>query len=205
MEVFINSQKIDVTLENEKTVGDVLKAFESEFEANNATTTGITVNGTEVVPDNFEECLGTPISDGTRIEISMIMLSDVKSEFKREFFSCSALAEKIKDISVNFQSGKDKEANALIAEVASLIDEFCRTARLAAYFPDEFSNFIADGIATDDGNKTVGDFFQDFMPILSDFEQAVESGDTVLIGDLAEYEISPRLSAIAKTLNTLGN
>ena len=63
----------------------------------------------------------------------------------------------------------------------------------------------ADGIETDDGNKTVGDFFQDFMPILSDFEQAVESGDTVLIGDLAEYEISPRLSAIAKTLNTLGN
>ena len=53
-----------------------------------------------------------------------------------------------------------------------------------------------------DGKK-INEFFQEFSQILNDFEQAIASKDTVLMGDLAEYEISPRLLAIAKTIEEL--
>ncbi len=45
------------------------------------------------------------------------------------------------------------------------------------------------------------EFFADFSPILIDFEQALQNNDTVLIGDLSEYEICPRLKAISEALN----
>ena len=42
---YINGDKIEVQLENEKTVGDVLHSFELTCEENNAAVIGITVDG----------------------------------------------------------------------------------------------------------------------------------------------------------------
>ena len=39
--------------------------------------------------------------------------------------------------------------------------------------------------------------------ITSEMEEALKNNDTVMIGDLAEYEFPPRLNAIAKTLQEL--
>ena len=47
------------------------------------------------------------------------------------------------------------------------------------------------------------DFFADFQPILKDFEDALKNNDTVTVGDLAEYEICPRLISIAETLEKM--
>ena len=41
------------------------------------------------------------------------------------------------------------------------------------------------------------------MPIFNDLNGAMENGDTVLLGDLAEYEISPRLKALADAVREL--
>ena len=49
--------------------------------------------------------------------------------------------------------------------------------------------------------KDLSDFFEDFYGILKDFEQALSEKDTVTVGDLAEYEISPRLQQIIDSLN----
>ena len=38
MEFYVNGTKIDVELENEKTIGDVLRGFEEECAKSNATT-----------------------------------------------------------------------------------------------------------------------------------------------------------------------
>ena len=103
------------------------------------------------------------------------------------------MAEKMKFLAGYFQSGNDKEANATITELADLIDDICHCASLSALFPDRFGNTRVKG-------KTFSEFFEDFMEVLKDFENAIESKDTVLMGDLGEYEISPRLEQLAKTL-----
>ena len=55
MQLKINGQPVDVTLENEKTVGDVLKSFESEAARNDATTVAIWLNGREISADKFDD------------------------------------------------------------------------------------------------------------------------------------------------------
>ena len=44
IQFYINGQSVDVQLEDEQTIGDVLKSFEKTCEENNAAVIGITVD-----------------------------------------------------------------------------------------------------------------------------------------------------------------
>lgn len=196
MEFYVNGEKIDIQLENEKTVGDVLKSFEEEFAKNNATTVNIILNGKNVDADHFDDECKKPLEDNTKLELSVISLSDIQNSFKAEAEECSDLAKKMLEIPEKLQAGKDKEASKMITLLTDFIENFCHTASLSALFPENYKDIKID-------EKNLKDFFADFTQILSDFEQAISSKDTVLIGDLAEYEISPRLVAIADSIKDL--
>ena len=102
----------------------------------------------------------------------------------------------MEQIPVSLQAGKNKEVSESIKRVADSIDNFCHIAALASLFPQDFGAVKIDG-------KQFSEFFEDFSPILADFEQALTNNDTVLIGDLSEYEICPRLKAISEALNAM--
>lgn len=193
MEFFVNSQKIDITLEGERTIGDVLNGFEKEFEANGATTAGIVLDGKKVSAEEFDGIFGEEIEKHERLELSIITLSEVRDELFAESEVGKVFAQKIKDIPVQLQSGKDREASMLIATLAEFIGKLFSTARLTDYFPDDFSELRKD--------NALGKFFEEITPVLNDLQQAMEAKDTVLIGDLAEYEISPRLEEVAERLS----
>ena len=67
---------------------------------------------------------------------------------------------------------------------------------LRPLFPEDFKNTTID-------DMPFNQFFADFQPVLSDFEQALQNNDSVLIGDLSEYEICPRLKAISTALTKM--
>lgn len=196
MEFYVNGEKIDITLENEKTVGDILKSFEEEFAKNNATTVNIILNGKNIDAAHFDEETKKPVREIEKMELSVISQDEIQNSFEEEAKECSVLAEKLLAVPEKLQAGKDKEAGEMIALLADFIAKFCRTASLSSLFPEKYKNIEIDG-------KSIKDFFEDFNQILSDFEQAISSKDTVLIGDLAEYEISPRLTAIADSIKEL--
>ncbi len=196
MEFYVNNEKLDVILENEKTVGDVLKSFEAECEKNKATTINITLNGKNIGADDFESIFDEPLKEDTKLELVIVSQDEIKSSFQNQKSECLSLSDELVNLPVQLQSGKDKESTLLIAKLADFIEKFCHTATLSALFPEVYSKLMIDG-------KNVNEFFQDFSGILNDFEQAIASKDTVLMGDLAEYEISPRLQAIAKTIEEL--
>jgi len=50
MDLFVNGAKIDVTLEDEKTIGDVLRSFEATCEENDAAVIGIRADGQSGLP-----------------------------------------------------------------------------------------------------------------------------------------------------------
>lgn len=193
MELFVNGSKLDVQLEDEKTVGDVLKAFEEECQKINTTTVAIQINGKNISADLFEEAAKEELKDDTIIELKTISQAAIEASFEEERKFCLKLADELKSVSIYLQSGKDNEANKLITSLADLIDNICHTASLSALFPDKFGNLLIDG-------KTLPDFFLDFSGILSELEKALATKDSVLTGDLAEYEISPRLEMLAKSL-----
>lgn len=196
MEFYVNNEKLDIILEDEKTVGDVLKSFEAECAKNNATTINITLNGKNIGAEEFESIFNEPITDDTKLELVIVSQTEILASFENQKAECQELSNGLLELPVKLQGGKDKEATAMISKLADFIEKFCRTATLSALFPEIYKKLTIDG-------KSVNDFFQDFSQILNDFEQAIASKDTVLMGDLAEYEISPRLLAIAKTIGEL--
>ena len=172
MELFVNGEKIDITLEDEKTVGEVLKSCEKEAEKSEATTIGIFLNGKKVLADDFDNASKTPIEENTKIELTVLSKQDVIDSLGKSKDKFSSLAKKLPEVPVALQGGKDKEANTVIAELAEAIDDFCHTAALSALFPEVYSSIVIDG-------KSVTEFFEEFAPLAADFEQSLETKDTV--------------------------
>ena len=196
MDFYVNGNKIDIQLEDEKTVGDVLRAFEEECARNNATTVSIFVDNVQVRADTFDEVTKKDLAADTKIELGIISLQEINAAFKENAKACREMAKELEQIPLQLQSGKDKDANLVIGNLADLVDNICHTASLSALFPDDYQRFIING-------KNVADFFGDLSAMLTEFEHALQAKDTVLVGDLAEYELSPRLIAFADAVEVL--
>lgn len=193
MNFYVNGNKLDITLENEKTVGDVLKGFEEEAEKNDATTVSIELNGKVIDAEKLDEAFSQELSESTDLRLQVISKNDITQNFAINAENFMKISEGLQNISVLLQSGKEKDANEIIENLANEIDRFCHTATLSALFPDTYRKIIIDG-------NDLGTFFGEFTPIFKDFKDAMEAKDTVTVADLAEYEISPRLEQIAKAI-----
>ena len=186
MQLKVNDAPVDITLEDEKTVGDFLKSFEEAIEKEDATTTGIVLDGKSISAE--------PLEESTSIELTVISKPQIIESFRGDIASLTDLSKKLGEISVLIQSGKDGEAFSIINSLANEMANFVRNARLSALFPDVYEKITVDG-------KDLNTFFEDFSVILKEFEQALSEKDTVTVGDLAEYEINPRLQQIIESLD----
>lgn len=195
MEFYINDEKIDATLEGEKTVGDVLKSFEMICHENEAEVIGISISGKQITAENFDEEAKSALKGDEVFSFNVVTKGAVYESFSKLSALFKNLSERMESIPLDLQTGRDKEANAAITSLADSIEEFCHVAALASLFED----FIDIRIE----NLPFNDFFADFSSILKDFEEALKNEDTVSVGDLAEYEICPRLISIAKTLEEI--
>lgn len=196
IEFFINDSKVDVTLEGEETVGDVLKSFEKTCEENFAAVIGIEVDGKQITADIFDEEAVKPIEENTKFNFTVVTKETIKDSFAQLSDLFEQLAIKMQNVPVDLQNGKKREVSEAIKELAENVNQFCHVAALASLFPETFTNLLIE-------DKNFKEFFDDFQPVLLDFEQALQNDDSVMIGDLAEYEICPRLNAISKTLKNI--
>ena len=196
IDFYINGQKVDVQLEDEQTIGDVLKSFEKTCEDNQAAVIGISVDGKQITADLFDSEASKPLGKDTKFEFSIVTVNDIKASFAKLSELFDQLASQMEEVPVALQSGKNKEVSTSIAKLADSIDQFCHIATLASLFPETFTSSQLKGI-------NIKDFFADFSPILKDFEDALQNNDTVRLGDLSEYEICPRLKEISKALKEM--
>ena len=196
IEFYINNQPVDVLLENEQTVGDVLRSFEATCEENEAAVIGITVDGQAITAELFDEESKKTLGKDTKFEFSIVTKNDIKASFEKLSELFDALAAQMESVPVALQSGKNLEVSESIKKLADSIDQFCHIATLASLFPDTFNPEKLKGL-------DFKVFFEDFSPILKDFEDALQNNDTVMLGDLSEYEICPRLKEISKALKQM--
>ena len=196
MNLYINSVKADFTLEDEKTLGDVLKAFEIECEKNDATVVSVSVDGENIKAEDMDAVFARTIDGTAELKIETVAQNDIIRSLRDTAQKVEALSGELEQIPLLLQSGKDAKAAAVLTAFADLFDVLCRTISLCALFPQRFAAFTIDG-------KNPADFLKDFSPVLSDFEKSLADGDTVLTGDLAEYEIAPRLRAFAEAVKNI--
>ena len=195
MEIHINGEKIDARIEDEKTVGDILKAFEIDCQKQDAAVVGILIDGKKITAENFDEEAKQELSGNEKFEFDVVTKNSLKGEFKGLSIVFRELSKKMENVPLALQTGKDNEANGDIKILANAVEDFCHTATFASLF-EEFSLIRVE-------EKPLSEFFADFSPILEDFEEALKTGDTVGIGDLAEYEICPRLKSLADALEEI--
>ncbi len=196
VDFYINGQQVEVQIEDEQTIGDVLKSFEATCEENKAAVIGISVDGKQITAEIFDEEASKPLGKDTKFEFSIVSENDIKASFAKLAELFSELAAQMESVPVALQSGKNLEVSESIKKLADSIEQFCHIATLASLFPETFTNISMNGI-------NFKDFFADFSPILKDFEDALQNNDTVMLGDLSEYEICPRLKEISKALKEM--
>ncbi len=196
IEFYINGQQVEVQIEDEQTIGDVLRSFEATCEENEAAVIGISVNNKTITADIFDEEAQKPLNTNVKFEFSIITKPEIKASFEKLSELFAELAAQMEEVPVALQSGKNLEVSESIKKLADSIEQFCHIATLSSLFPDSFKNISLNGM-------NFKDFFADFSPILKDFEDALQNNDTVMLGDLSEYEICPRLKEISNALKRI--
>lgn len=195
MKLLLNGQEIGFTLENEITVGDLLRSLEVECEKNNATIIHIAVDGKDIEAAYIEELNNVLIEKTEKAEVTTVSSADIISSMKDLDPDVQKVAAGLEELPVILQSGDMNKAGAVIKSFTDLFDILCHLATLTALFPEEFSEKKIDGMS-------ISDFIKSFSPILKDFENAFAGSDTVLTGDLAEYEIKPRLESYCNSVRS---
>ena len=103
----------------------------------------------------------------------------------------------IDDISVLLQTGKDRDALNSIIKFSELNQ---KTLRLYPILKSrgilDFENIIID-------DKALSEYYIDLNSILSELIEAFTANDSVLIGDLLEYEVAPRLDSLITVLDNI--
>ena len=193
VEIYINGQLVDSQIEDEETIGDVLRSFEITCEENKAAVIGILVDGKQITAELFDEEAEKPLGKNTKFDFTVVSENDIKASFVKLSELFNELSLQMENVPMELQKGNNKEVSTAIRGLADSIDQFCHVATLATLFPKTFNKPEIDGFNFDE-------FFKDFSPILKDFEEALQNNDSVMIGDLAEYEICPRLQSISETL-----
>jgi hypothetical protein len=114
-----------------------------------------------------------------------------------EISSCETLVQNIVDrmqeLPLDVQTGKDRRAAETIQHFSGICEKLFRLyfiLNCAGLSPDSFS---LDGLPA-------RDFINDFESAIKELITAYENRDIVLAGDIAEYELAPRLSRFYQSL-----
>lgn len=99
-------------------------------------------------------------------------------------------AARLENFALDVQMGKDLQAATTVAEFAALAAKIFRLIPLLRCNNAAVESLFADKV-----------FFEDFNGALKEFFAAYQEGDTVLSGDLAEYEVAPRLKTFYAELS----
>jgi hypothetical protein len=117
-------------------------------------------------------------------------LLDPRAALKTLSGALKICIEDIGEISILLQTGKDRQA----------MDTMVRFSELSQSLVRLVASVLTDSV---DPSKqvTVGgmglqDFYQELNGILSELLEAFDANDSVLIGDLMEYEVAPRLEQL---------
>ncbi|HOF12291.1 MAG TPA: hypothetical protein PKW26_06620 [Treponemataceae bacterium] len=190
MQITINKQKTDIELENEKTLGDVLRAFQKSFEENDAALIGLGIDDLILHPNDLAAFMEKPLSEISDLNLETILLSDIREALATFTLPLETLSNQFLDIGVLYQANKDTEVSKIITEFADFFSSLSKTISLLSLFPNYFNK-------TKINDEMILDYLNNFSSILIEFENALANNDKVLVADLAEYEIAPSLETLS--------
>ena len=123
-----------------------------------------------------------------RVSFRLQELQDPKAALKTLSGALAVCIEDVSEISILLQTGRDRKAMDTIVRFSELSQSLVRL--VASIFPEN-------------NNKDLESFYHELNGVLSELLEAFDAKDSVLIGDLMEYEIAPRLERLRSILQEL--
>ena len=151
------------------------------------------------------DCLESELNQLSKmlISINIIISSRMKeitdpfTELKTAAGQLKSTIDEISDVSVLLQTGQDRKAMDSIIRFTDLSEKIIR---IYPFLNDKVVYNLADQIIDKGTFKT---FYVDLNSILMELLEAFNANDSVLIGDLLEYEVVPRLEKLFSFINQL--
>jgi hypothetical protein len=135
----------------------------------------------------------SPEDLGLLTEERLQELGDPGEELNRTENLVRAIAGRLEDLPLDIQTGKDGRAAETMQLFSRMAEKLFRL-----FFILRSSGLSPDALVVD--NRGVKDFMAEFNSALRELNAAYENRDAVLIGDLSEYELAPRLTGFFEAL-----
>ncbi|MAG13857.1 MAG: hypothetical protein CMN78_04615 [Spirochaetales bacterium] len=131
---------------------------------------------------------------GAEVTARLREIADPMAEIKTTAKDLSEAIQSLSDVAVLLQTGNDREALSHLIQFVDLLQKLIRIVR---YIGSQSIINLAE--LEIDGESLIG-FGSTINGLLNELNDAMLSGDTVLIGDLLEYEIAPKLESLLNAL-----
>ena len=132
------------------------------------------------------------------IEERLRELKDPNRELGNAEVLVKTISERMEELPLDMQTGKDQRAAETILLFSRIAEKLFRV----------FFIFKSEGLSMDDftiDDLPAATFISEFNAALLELSAAYENQDIVLAGDVAEYELAPRISKLYIALKLLTN
>ena len=197
MVIKINGEELSYTLENEKTLGEVLGSIEEACCREHETIVQISVDGKGLTSQELDLLFTQPVDTDITIELSTFSGAEIRNYMKGLMKELSGYAEEFEQIPVYMQTGKDVQVLNLLGIFSEKLNELYRSLLLS-----DVTELPTD-IQIEE--KSIHEYQKDITALLHDIVSSIEEKDIIQVGDLAEYELAPLVKTLINGVSSILN
>ena len=197
MIIKINGEELSYTLENEKTLGEVLGGIEEACCREHETIVQVTVDGKELTSQELDLLFKQPVDSDITIELSTFSGVEIRNYMKGLTQDLSKYADDFEQIPVYMQTGKDVQALNLLGTFSEKLNELYRSLLL--------SDITQLPIDIQIEEKSIHEYQKEITALLHDIVSSIEEKDIIQVGDLAEYELAPLVKTLINGVSSILN
>ncbi|MDR0554352.1 MAG: hypothetical protein LBG76_06100 [Treponema sp.] len=123
-------------------------------------------------------------------------IQNPRGEFSALAGTIAKIIKRLEDLPLDIQTGKDGQAAETVTLFSNAAEKLFRVFMFLRSQDSAFGELSINGIPIDA-------FLDEFSTALKELLAAYGNKDSVLVGDLAEYELAPRLHTFYEELNAL--
>ena len=195
MIIKINGEELSYTLENEKTLGEVLGSIEAACCREHETIVQVAVDGKALTSHELDRLFTQPVDTDITIELSTLSGAEIRNYMQRLAQELLKYADDFEQIPVAMQTGKDTHVLNILGTFSEKLNELYRSLLL--------SDVTELPIDIQIEGKSIHEYQKEITALLQEIVSSIEEKDIIQVGDLAEYELAPLVKTLINGVSSI--
>jgi hypothetical protein len=189
MDITVNGAPHNMKVEPTNTLGQVYQELVQSLAQSGKVVSSVQVNGESLPGGRIWDLASSPISDIHTLELAIQEVDDmVRDTLASTDEHLENLVTEIEKTANMFRIGDELEAHQRLGTCISGLQWFLRAL-------NTFQSFLhLDFTQMTLAQTTAEEAVQEFVPVVDDLLDAQSEGDVILMADLLEYELAPKLT-----------